>query len=175
MSASVDGLAQLAELRQTSPNVLFVIGRSKNLNIVVYEGKVSGTEMDSKEPVIVYWLDLDPAYQKQKRDKGVTSDRLELNYIEKTMAYGLSSTPHAAKPGHHTVQLVAFSKRAVDVYYDKTKGRPVAMIEINGAQCELLRIFVSATDSWTGLPKVQHVDVIGLDAHGKQVTERITP
>ena len=177
MSASVDGVAQLAELRRTSPNILFVIGRSKNLNIVVYEAKLaaSGTEVDSKEPVTVYWLDLDPAYQKQKRDKGVASDRLELNYIEKTMAYGLSSQPHASKAGHHTVQLVAFSKRAVDVYFDSAKGRAVAMIEINGVQCELLRIFVSATDSWTGLPKVQHVDVIGLDAQGKQVTERITP
>ena len=177
MSSAVDGSAQLAELRATSPHILFVIGRSKNLNIVVYEARLNqrGDELDSKEPVIVYWLDLDPAYQKQKRDKGITSDRLELNYIEKTMAYGLSSSPHPTKPGHHTVQLVAFSKRAVDVYFDQAKGRAVAMIEINGQQCELIRIFVAATDSWTGLPKVQHVDVIGLDAHGKQVTERITP
>ena len=49
------------------------------------------------------------------------------------------------------------------------------MIEINGAQCELIRIFVTAHDSWTGLPKVQHVDVFGLDQHGNQVTERIAP
>ena len=176
MSASVDGVAQLASLRQSSPHILFVIGRSKNLNIVVYEAKLAsgGGELDSKEPVIVYWLDLDPAYQKQKRDKGVTSDRLELNFIEKTMAYGLSSAPNPAKPGHHTVHLVAFSKRAVDVYFDQAKGRAVAMIEINGQQCELIRIFVSATESWTG-PKVQHVDVIGLDQQGQQVTERITP
>jgi len=175
MSASVDGAAQLAELRAKSPHILFVIGRSKNLNIVVYEAKVSGGELDAKEPVVVYWLDLDPAYQKQKRDKGVSSDRLELNYIEKTMAYGLSSAANTAKPGHYTVSLVAFPKRAVDVYFDKAKGRPVALIEINGQQCELIRIFVSATDSWTGLPKVQYVDVIGVDSQGRQVSERIAP
>ena len=124
MSGAVDGAAQLSELRAASPNVLFVIGRSKNLNIVVYEAKLAGSgELDSKEPVVVYWLDLDPAYQKQKRDKGVTSDRLELNYIEKTLAYGLSSQPDSGRPGHHTVHLVAFKTRAVDVYFDRAKGR----------------------------------------------------
>ena len=172
----MDAVSQLAALRAQSPHILFVIGRSKNLNIVVYEAKMEGGELDSSEPVSVYWLDIDPAYAAAARAKGVKTDRVELGALEKRLAYGLSSSPLAGRAGHYSVRLVAFPDRVVTVAVDAKKGRPVASMTINGTVCELERIFVTATESWINpLPSVQHVDVTGVDAHGKRVTERIIP
>lgn len=84
--------AQLAELKKTyAQNILFFIARSKNKNLVIYEGKVSGDghSFDTAKAVDVYWLDLDPEYQAAKRKKGVTSDKEELNLVEKQFAYGV--------------------------------------------------------------------------------------
>lgn len=68
--------------------IAFVISRNKNKNIVVYEAKLSGDALDASEPITVYWLDIDPEYQKKARAKGKDHDREELNWIEKKMAYG---------------------------------------------------------------------------------------
>ena len=180
-SVSVDGAAQLTRLRASSPNVLFVIARSKNLNIVVYEARVGGDgHLDSAEPVTVYWLDIDPEYQKANRAKGIASDRVELGAIERRMAYGLSSSAVPGQPGAFHVRLVAFPERVVTVSVEAGAGggsaRPVARMLINGSQCVLERIFVQASEHWLNpLPTVQHVDVSGLDKHGRRCTERIVP
>jgi len=177
-----DASTQLSQLRSVSPNILFIIARSKNANIVVYEAKMAGAgsgsgaepQLDSSEPVIVYWLDIDPAYQKENRRKGVMSDRSELGSVEKRFAYGLSSQPMPGKTGSFAVKLVAFPDRVVVVRYDASLHRPVAFMQINGRQCRLERIYVSATDNFIGLPTVHHVDVTGIDDSGQHVTERIT-
>ena len=178
-SAAVDGAAaaQLASLRANSPNILFIIGRSKNLNIVVYEAKMTASgQLDAAEPVTVYWLDLDPEYQKASRAKGVVSDRVELGSLERRMAYGLSSQLVPGKAGEYHVRLVAFPDRVVTVSVDPASKRPVARMQIGGAQVLLERIFVTATEHWLKpLPTVNHVDVTGIDAAGKRVTERIVP
>jgi hypothetical protein len=44
--------------------------------------------LDSKKPVDVYWMDVDPEYQKKARAKGITTDKSELNMVEKQFAYG---------------------------------------------------------------------------------------
>ena len=49
--------------------MIFYIARSKNENIVVYDGNMkegTGT-LDEKNPVKVYWLDIDPEYVKKNR------------------------------------------------------------------------------------------------------------
>jgi hypothetical protein len=165
--------AQLTKLRETSPNILFLIARSKNQNIVVYEAKTNGNALDTSEPVTVYWLDIDPEYQKAARAKGVTSDRVELGTFERQFAYGLSS--EAQSGGTYKVKLVAFPDRPVYVSYDTAANRPVAKMDIQGKRCLLNRIYVSAKDRMLGPPKVEYVDLNGLDDHGAAVTERITP
>jgi len=168
---------RVAEIRAASPNILFFIARSKNLNLVVYEALVdeSTGQLKSDKPVEVYWQDIDPEYVKKARSNGVTSDRNELNYIEKTMAYGLSFTPADGKPkGYYTVKLVSFPDRLVTVWRDKSTGKCRANIAINGKQCELDQIYVETKEGWMG-PKVQWVDLTGTDETGKKVHERVTP
>lgn len=76
-------LAKLA-----NPNILFIISRSKNKNIVVYEAKMEGGTIKASDPIDAYWLDIDPEYVEKARAKGVESDRVDLNMIERNMAYG---------------------------------------------------------------------------------------
>lgn len=168
-------LTQLEGLRKESPNVLFFIARSKNLNIVVYEAKQSNGVLDTSEPVTVYWLDIDPEYRKKARSSGKMDDRVELGMIEKKMAYGVSSTPFDGHPGEFMASLVAFPTRAVRVFIDPTTKKPRAQMQINKQQVDLVRIYVEAKENFIGLPSVVHVDVTGIDANGQLVTERIMP
>ena len=41
------------------PDILLVIVRSKNKNIVVYEANIENGTLDSKKPIDSYWLDID--------------------------------------------------------------------------------------------------------------------
>eukprot|EP01084_Bolivina_argentea_P070090 127485_1 len=79
--------------------VLFWIERSKNKNIVVYEADKNPSTADHYNTVVGYWLDIDPEFVKAARKKGVNSDRAELSYMEKKLAYGynVSSTVNNKK------------------------------------------------------------------------------
>lgn len=100
-----------------STQICMVISRSKNANLVVYEALTGGpsTPSTSLDPANVesedsapvpapptclgldaYWLDVDPEYVAKNRAKGKSSDRDELNFIERRMAYGVSCEPAAA-------------------------------------------------------------------------------
>lgn len=71
-----------------NPNIAFIVERSKNKNIVVYEGLVKDGKIDPAKPLDVYWLDIDPVNVKNNRAKGQKHDRSELGMIESKMAYG---------------------------------------------------------------------------------------
>jgi hypothetical protein len=164
-------LRQLTDLRSSSPNILFFISRSKNLNIVVYEANIKNGQLDPKEPVLVYWLDIDPEYVKKNRAKGITSDRSELNTIEKQFAYGLSS--EALGNGKYKISLVAFKERPVHVEFDSASNHVICRMEINGNLVDLYRVYINATDRMIGLPKVNYVELTGADQSGNAVQEKI--
>src|SRR5262247_4394987 len=65
------------------PAHLFVIERSKNKNIVVYDAnRGPAGELDASEPVVAYWL-----------LNGEADKREELNRVERERAYGVDVTP----------------------------------------------------------------------------------
>lgn len=165
--------AVLAEQRsKVSANIQFIIARSKNANIVVYEGMVKDGKLDADTPMDVYWLDIDPEYIKANRKKGKNDDRVDLGMIEKKMAYGLSASETAAGSGEFNIKLVALSERQVIIKL--VDGKPKSYLMINGALCEVSIIYVDATDNWVGLPTVNFVELHGIDADGNAVVERIT-
>src|SRR5947209_17742460 len=62
---------------------LFVLERSINANIVHYDAKIDQNgRLDSREPVVAYWI-------MGARD----GRRQELNFLEKSKAYGLVVEP----------------------------------------------------------------------------------
>lgn len=78
----------LADMQKENPNLLFIIERSKNKNVVCYAAKMKGGQIDPDDPIEAYWMDIDPEYVKAARAKGVTSDRVELGVMESKLAYG---------------------------------------------------------------------------------------
>jgi len=175
MSSSSASDNQIAQLRSTSPHVLFFIARSKNKNIVVYEAILESDSSGLKKdkPIEVYWLDLDPAYQEKKRKKGITSDREELGSIEKQFAYGVSWTVDGNK---YHLKLVALPDRAVSLVWDAATKSAHCLIPINGKSAWLERVYVDSTDSFIGLPKVNFVIIEGVDPESKaKVSEKIIP
>ncbi len=132
-----------------SKKSLFYIHRSPNPNTVIYEVNLSESNaIDSKNPVKVYWI--------RYGEKG---QYRELNYIEKTFAYGVKSKPMDRK--RYTMQFVASSDKTFQVSIDE-KGQALATMVVNGKQSKLTKIFVQvAEDGWW--PKVAYVEFFGVD------------
>lgn len=158
--------------------IAFVIERSTNQNVVVYEGLLEDQAegpsalLRSDKPIDAYWLDIDPAYVEKNRKKGKMHDRDELNMIEKKMAYGVSWEPIAEEEGAYTMTLVALPKRKG--IFKLVDGIPKALMEINGQQCYLQSIYVESKQGMIGLPKVVYVIIKGISIEtGEPQEEKI--
>eukprot|EP00455_Lapot_gusevi_P054271 TRINITY_DN865_c0_g1_i1.p1 TRINITY_DN865_c0_g1~~TRINITY_DN865_c0_g1_i1.p1 ORF type:complete len:187 (+),score=79.09 TRINITY_DN865_c0_g1_i1:40-561(+) len=172
--ANVDRPEKTEDEIKAQPNVLFIITRSKNKNVVVYEAKMRADGSFDANPIEVYWMDIDPEYVRSARGRGVMTDRTELGYVEKQMAYGVTATP-TGNPNEFQLTLVALKARNVGLKLDQN-GRPRATITIDGRPCYLQHIYVNSKDNMIGLPTVQYVDVFGVAVdNGEAVTERIRP
>jgi len=170
------------ELQNDNPRILFLIARSKNLNLVIYEALVE--EKDSKtlrvkKPVDVYWLDVDPAYVAANRKKGVKSDRSELNFLESYQAYGVGFEAVKDKTGQYDLKLVAVPDRPIRLSIDE-KGIPHTSINLTSSEskekeaCSLDKVYVSTTEGWLSIPKVEYVELFGTSLKtGKPVIEKV--
>lgn len=166
---------QVEHLRETvSTNIAFIIERSKNKNVVVYEGKVGEDgALNAAEPLGVYWLDIDPEYVAKARASGKTDDRVELNFLERTAAYGCSAKP-AEAAGEYRIHMVALPSRDLTLYLKD--GKPRARIVINGKDCDLFKIHIESQDRWVGPPKVLYAEIHGDDCEtGEPRVERLHP
>lgn len=77
-------------LSSVFPTVVCVLTRSCNANVVVYEANITPSgRLDRKDPISVYWLDLDPELRARRRAKGILHDYEKLSFLERTMAYGV--------------------------------------------------------------------------------------
>lgn len=130
-----------------SKKSLFYIHRSPNPNTVVYEANLtSNNTIDQNDPVKIFWI--------RYGEKGQLR---ELNYLEKTFAYGLKADPDQKM----NMQFVAKKERSFVVAQDE-KGQAYAMMNIGGRSSRLSKIFVQvAEDGWW--PKVAYVEFFGTD------------
>jgi hypothetical protein len=168
-AAASDPDVYLSYFKKEHPYFLFAISRSKNKNLVIYEANVrkdTGT-LDLNDPVLVYWMDIDPEYIKSARLRGKMNDREDLNYIERSMAYGYSTVAKAADAKSVTIDLVALSK--VKTFKQMTvliepEGLALAQVTLlsNNASRVVKRFHVISEDTWLG-PEVKHVEMWGYD------------
>lgn len=150
------------DVRGRIPNLLFLVERSKNRNVVVYEANMEGSNLNSGDPVRVYWI----MYEKSGNP---TED---LNFLERRSAYGIT-VQAGEQEGHFIVTLPSFS-RPIEVYIDEN-GVAVAVTQVNEGRAKLDRIYIKATDGW-GLPKVEYVDVFARNIEDdSEIHERIIP
>jgi len=173
-----------AELKKKNVNALFLIARSKNLNVVVYEANrdaKNAAALSNENTIDVYWLDLDPPNMADNRKKGQKHDRSELNWVEKSMAYGASAKPSKTKKDVFDVVLVSVPDRKITLSIDPKDGRPKAYITLKktagqtetSVDCVLERIFVDSSEGWLG-PTVNYVEIFGTSvADASSVSERI--
>ncbi len=141
-------------------NRLFVIERSLNSNVVVYEAvRAPDGRLDPAEPVSAYWL--------MNAEHG---QRQPLNPIEKLEAYGFKV--QRDDRGSVTLKVVALESRPIHVL---ERGRRVeALVRIAGAPAVLHRVYVRTEP---GHPlKVESVELLGerLDTHAA-VRETLRP
>jgi len=173
--ARPDGLMELH--RAEAPDAAFVISRSKNANIVVYQARRASGGREGPlaldRPLDIFWLDVDPAYQRKARAAGRATDRVELSAMEKSMAYGADCRADPARPGHVRVTLVALTSRDIDLYLDAA-GRPRADVRIGHETCRLLRVHVESTDGIFG-PSVKSITLHGVRDSGEAVSETFRP
>jgi len=170
-------LGQLLVIRDRIPNTTFIIERSKNKNVVVYEAKVgSDGKPHAEKPLEVYWQDIDPAYVAANRKKGKMDDREDLNMIESTMAYGISTKPHEKHRHHHRVNCVAIKDKQLVLYQDD-HGRCHIRTTINGKEANLVRVYVHSVERmFLPMPKIEYVEFFGftVDTH-EFVVEKVVP
>src|SRR5688572_2847738 len=132
-----------------SSKSLFYIHRSPNPNTVIYEVNLTDKNViDPENPVKVYWI--------RYGEKG---QYRELNYIERTFAYGVKSEPIDSKL--YRVQFVASKDKNFQVSIDE-QGQALATMIISGKRSKMTKIFVQvAEEGWW--PKVAYVEFFGVD------------
>jgi len=151
-----------AAVEHPCPEHLFVIERSKNANIVVYDANRGPTgDFAASQPVVAYWL---LAGEKGKRE--------ELNAVERERAYGFDIAP-GETPGTFTMAMRADPKRRLTVRM--LNDCPVVTGPIGGHDGILHKLFVQSKE---GLfpPKVEHVAFYGQDvATDEPLYEKFIP
>lgn len=144
------------------PAHLFLIERSKNKNIVVYDAnRGPAGDLDASEPVVAYWL-----------LNGEADKREELNRVERERAYGVDVT-RGDSAGTYSMVFKAQRKR--DLSLRTVKGCLVVTTSFGGRDGILRRLFVKSKDD-SALPKVEYVEIFGKDMDkGEPLYEKLLP
>ncbi len=148
------------ERARTDPNRLFVIERSLNANVVVYDAVRSRDgRLDRSDPVTAYWL--------MNAEHG---QRQSLNLIERLKAYGFKvESDHG---GNVELRVAALESRPIQIRTER--GRAQAIVRIAGAPAVLHRVFVRTRP---GHPlDVESVELFGeLVSNHRAVHESLKP
>jgi hypothetical protein len=141
---------------------LFIVERSTNANVVHYDAKINQDgRLDSREPVIAYWI----MAAKDGR-------RQELNFLEKTRAYGVVIEPsHTADS--YRIALVSEKQREIDIYPQGNTVR--AETTIGGRRAYLKKIYVGIRKGAL-LSTPSYIELTGTDiTTGEGLQETIVP
>lgn len=144
------------------PGMLFYIQRSTNENTIVYalNAQSDGKPL-AKKPVDVYWR----RYQEDGR-------RAELDWIQRTFAYGIRSRDLG---NAHELRCVAYDKLPLFLYAEAGKT-PQVLVQVNGRILRLRRIYLQIDGGAFWTPNVTYIEFSGTDVTtGEAVAERIEP
>lgn len=134
---------------------VFHISRSLNGNLVRYDVNLNNGKIDTKEPLYVYW---DNVADNPKNTK-------ELSFLQKKMAYGY--TVISASANEVVIKLKAYKDRSAKLC--KQNGKWVAIITINGKDCQLKEIYAHCPTRTS----CDYIDLIGINKEGKSEKEHI--
>ena len=144
------------------PNQLFYIQRSVNDNTVIYAANLDRRgHLDRDTPINVYW-----------RWYNVDGHKKALNFLERMMAYGVSTVSTRSSSGGVGVRLAALPERKLTIDQDDT-GKPEAILQIGNHLAHLVYVYLQVDDHGF-MPSVKAIDVFGIDKlTGKALREHI--
>ena len=140
---------------------LFFIERSKNKNFVQYDFHLTeNRDYPQPRPVNAYWI-----LENGRRE--------ELNSIERKYGYGIVRQERLDKDKFKIV-LAAF--KSMEIIVERINDSFKAVIDINGRESILQKIYIKSEETWAGFPKVLYVDLFGrIKDTGLPIKQRITP
>jgi hypothetical protein len=140
-------------------NRLFYLQRTSNTNTIVYELNVKDGNLNTSNPVHVYWI--------RYAEQGQTA---ELSWIQRAFAYGVKVKK--LSDSSFRVRLVSYA--GYTMYLLKAAdGKYKLFAPINGRMMVLNHIFVKIIGGSTFSPDIEYFEVSGFDpATGKAVAER---
>lgn len=148
-----------------SPNRLFYIQRSNNAHTVVYDANfVNPKTLHRENPVNVYWIRYDATTHTQK-----------LSTVEKALAYGVEVEKNAKEKDCFDVKIVALKKRMLKVKINDS-GKPIALMQINGIEGQLCKVFVQLENEDALKPTVRYIELFGKNlSTGEAIYEKFVP
>ena len=162
---SPDLIASQARLLTDHKDTIFIITRSKNTNTVVYRYK------EGLDPIDAFWYrfaDLPDTLSDPARL------REELTWIQRKMAYGISTQPSSGNDQFNTTLTAcpSFPMTLVrDVY-----NQPRLLVKIDDQDCYLLRIYVQAKENILGFPTVIFTNLHVIDiSTGQEMVVKVKP
>lgn len=142
---------------------LFYLQRDPDENTVVYQLNMAEDEIDVAKPVNVYWI---------RYAEG--GGRRELNFIQRTMAYGVSH--ERLDNGDFELRLAAYKSLPLKLTYCEKSDRYVVIATINNRETILCRVFVRIQGGGRLNPDIAYFELSGHDAlTSAPVSERIIP
>jgi hypothetical protein len=145
-----------------NPNQLFYLQRTSNKNTIVCDLNMVNGILNKAEPVHVYWI--------RYSDQG---QRQELSYIQRTFAYGIQAK--ALNDGNgYEMHFVSSKKHPFYLVKSATDNRYNVYTMLNSKKVILKRIFIKINGGSFWMPKVEYVEIRGVDAvNGKEITDRL--
>lgn len=145
-------------------NMLFYIQRTPNINTIIYSLNFDEkNQLDSKEPVHVYWI--------RYAEEG---QQAELSYIQRRYAYGLKSKDLGNNK--YELRFVSYKNLPFYLYKSPKDNQFHVYATVNKKEIILHRIYLQIEGGSFWLPEVKWVEVKGTDpVTGREMTERFKP
>jgi hypothetical protein len=139
---------------------LFYIQNTRNKNTVVYELNIKNGELDTVKPVNAYWIRYSEHGQRQ-----------DLNLFQRKFAYGINSVCL----DNNIYQLTIAANKNFKIFLQQSEdGSMHVFTTINQRKAILTRIFIHITGGNALSPKVEYVQISGIDSIEKNhVTEKV--
>ena len=127
----------------------FIIERTTNQNVMVYQGNVKNNKLDPEEPIKAYWIDFDP----NTTGRSIPETLSQKRYVDQVVsgikfweynAYGFRTEP-VENTGHYRIIMNAFPNRDIVVTYLPSQNVVCAQTLINGQPCWLRRVYAKVS------------------------------
>jgi hypothetical protein len=146
---------------QRVPNQLFYLQRDPNVNTVMYTLNVKDGKLVTNDPVHAYWI----RYAEDNHTE-------ELNYIQKTFAYGLKS--RSLGNGQYDLNFVSYKKLSMRLARSERDNNYYVYANVNQKKIQLKRIYVRVEGGTMWVPNVRYIQLEGINtATGENIIERI--